>query len=49
MDLRVGGAYPGARRDSSGRVMWAKFLYREVNPPCSLRDLVQAHGNGSCL
>jgi uncharacterized protein YndB with AHSA1/START domain len=33
MDLRVGGAYHGAMRDSSGRVMWAKFVYREIAPP----------------
>src|SRR5579862_6494029 len=33
MDLRVGGAYHGAMRDGSGRVMWAKFVYREVAAP----------------
>lgn len=33
MDLRVGGTYHGAMRDPSGRVMWAKFVYREVVPP----------------
>jgi uncharacterized protein YndB with AHSA1/START domain len=33
MDLRVGGTYLGAMRDPSGRVMWAKFVYREVMPP----------------
>jgi uncharacterized protein YndB with AHSA1/START domain len=32
MDLRAGGAYHGAMRDSSGRVMWAKFVYREIVP-----------------
>jgi uncharacterized protein YndB with AHSA1/START domain len=33
MDLRVGGIYHGAMRDGSGRVMWAKFVYREVAAP----------------
>ncbi len=33
MDLRIGGTYHGAMRDSEGRVMWAKFVYREVVPP----------------
>ncbi|MGB7036229.1 MAG: SRPBCC domain-containing protein [Xanthobacteraceae bacterium] len=33
MDLRVGGTYHGAMRDQSGRVMWAKFVYREVVAP----------------
>lgn len=33
MDLRVGGTYHGAMRDETGRVMWAKFVYREVTPP----------------
>ncbi|MFZ0608002.1 MAG: SRPBCC domain-containing protein [Xanthobacteraceae bacterium] len=33
MDLRVGGTYHGAMRDESGRVMWAKFVYREVVAP----------------
>lgn len=33
MDLRVGGTYHGAMRDSSGRVMWVKFVYREVSSP----------------
>jgi uncharacterized protein YndB with AHSA1/START domain len=33
MDLRIGGAYHGAMRDESGRVMWAKFIYREILPP----------------
>lgn len=32
MDFRVGGIYHGAMRDSSGRVMWAKFVYREIVP-----------------
>jgi uncharacterized protein YndB with AHSA1/START domain len=32
MDLRVGGTYLGAMRDTEGRVMWAKFVYREVTP-----------------
>ena len=33
MDLRVGGTYHGAMRDPDGKVMWAKFVYREVNAP----------------
>jgi len=33
MDLRVGGIYHGAMRDPSGRVMWPKFVYREIVPP----------------
>ncbi len=33
MDLRVDGTYHGAMRDQTGRVMWAKFVYREVVPP----------------
>ncbi len=33
MDLRVGGTYHGAMRDESGRVMWAKFVYREIAAP----------------
>lgn len=33
MDLRVGGNYHGAMRDSDGRVMWAKFVYREISAP----------------
>lgn len=33
MDLRVGGAYHGAMREAAGRVMWAKFTYREIVPP----------------
>ena len=33
MDLRVGGIYHGAMRDPSGRVMWAKFVYREIVAP----------------
>lgn len=33
MDLRVGGTYLGAMRDGAGRVMWAKFVYREIDPP----------------
>jgi uncharacterized protein YndB with AHSA1/START domain len=40
MDLRVGGTYHGAMRDPSGRVMWAKFVYREVAAP---RRLVWVH------
>jgi uncharacterized protein YndB with AHSA1/START domain len=33
MDLRVGGTYHGAMRDAEGRVMWAKFVYREIVAP----------------
>ena len=33
MDLRVGGTYHGAMRDPEGRVIWAKFVYREIAPP----------------
>jgi uncharacterized protein YndB with AHSA1/START domain len=30
MDFRVGGTYLGAMRGPDGRVMWAKFVYREI-------------------
>ncbi len=30
MDFRVGGTYLGAMRDPAGRVMWGKFVYREI-------------------
>jgi uncharacterized protein YndB with AHSA1/START domain len=33
MDLRVNGTYLGAMRDPAGRVMWAKFVYREIVEP----------------
>src|ERR1700687_4242181 len=33
IDLRVGGTYHGAMRDPDGRVMWAKFVYREIAAP----------------
>jgi uncharacterized protein YndB with AHSA1/START domain len=33
MDLRVGGTYHGAMRDELGRIMWAKFVYREITAP----------------
>ena len=33
MDFRVGGTYLGAMRDPGGRVMWAKFVYREIVAP----------------
>jgi uncharacterized protein YndB with AHSA1/START domain len=33
MDLRIGGTYHGAMRDPTGRVMWAKFVYREIAAP----------------
>ena len=40
MDLRVGGTYHGAMRGPDGKIMWAKFVYREVTPP---RRLVWQH------
>src|SRR5262249_24007533 len=40
MDLRVGGTYHGAMRGPDGKIMWAKFVYREVTPP---RRLVWEH------
>jgi uncharacterized protein YndB with AHSA1/START domain len=40
MDFRVGGTYHGAMRDQSGRVMWAKFVYREIVAP---KRLVWVH------
>jgi uncharacterized protein YndB with AHSA1/START domain len=33
MDLRIGGIYHGAMRAPDGRVMWAKFVYREITAP----------------
>jgi uncharacterized protein YndB with AHSA1/START domain len=33
MNFRVGGTYHGAMRDPSGRIMWAKFVYREIVAP----------------
>ena len=33
MDFRIGGTYHGAMRDPTGRVMWAKFVYREIVAP----------------
>jgi uncharacterized protein YndB with AHSA1/START domain len=33
MDLRVGGTYHGAMRAPNGQVMWAKFVYREIDAP----------------
>ena len=33
MDLRVGGTYHGAMRGPDGKVMCAKFIYREIVPP----------------
>jgi len=33
MDLRVGGSYHGALRDETGRIMWAKFVYRAIEAP----------------
>jgi uncharacterized protein YndB with AHSA1/START domain len=40
MDLRIGGTYHSAMRDPEGRVMWAKFIYREIVAP---RLLVWEH------
>jgi uncharacterized protein YndB with AHSA1/START domain len=40
MDFRVGGIYHAAMRGPDGRVMWAKFVYREIVPP---ERLVWAH------
>jgi uncharacterized protein YndB with AHSA1/START domain len=40
MDFRVDGTYLGAMRALDGRVMWAKFVYREIVAP---RRLVWAH------
>jgi uncharacterized protein YndB with AHSA1/START domain len=40
MDLRIGGTYHGAMRDPAGRVMWAKFVYREILAP---KRLVWVH------
>jgi uncharacterized protein YndB with AHSA1/START domain len=40
MDFRVGGIYLGAMRDPTGRVMWARFVYREIAAP---RRLVWVH------
>jgi len=37
MDLRIGGTYRGAMRDPEGRVMWAKFVYREIVAPTAPR------------
>lgn len=33
MDFRVDGTYLGAMRAPDGRVMWAKFVYREISSP----------------
>jgi len=33
MDFRIGGTYLGAMRDDAGRIMWAKFVYREIAAP----------------
>jgi uncharacterized protein YndB with AHSA1/START domain len=40
MDFRVGGTYLGAMRDPAGRVMWGKFVYREI---AAKRRLVWVH------
>jgi uncharacterized protein YndB with AHSA1/START domain len=36
MDLRVGGTYHYGMQTPDGKVMWGKFVYREVTPPQSL-------------
>jgi uncharacterized protein YndB with AHSA1/START domain len=33
MDFRIGGTYHGAMRGPDGRVMWAKFVYRDIVAP----------------
>ena len=33
MDFRTGGTYLGAMRAPDGRVMWAKFVYRDIVAP----------------
>jgi uncharacterized protein YndB with AHSA1/START domain len=33
MDFRIGGIYHAAMRGPDGRVMWAKFVYREIVAP----------------
>ena len=40
MDLRAGGSYHGALRDETGRIMWAKFVYRAIEAP---KRLVWVH------
>lgn len=33
MDFRLGGTYHYGMRTPDGRVMWGKFVYREITPP----------------
>jgi uncharacterized protein YndB with AHSA1/START domain len=33
MDLRVGGTYHYGMETPDGKVMWGKFVYREITPP----------------
>ena len=33
MDLRVGGSYLYGMETPDGKVMWGKFVYREITPP----------------
>ena len=33
MDLRVGGIYHYGMETPDGKVMWGKFVYREITPP----------------
>ena len=33
MDLRAGGSYHYAMETPDGKVMWGKFVYREITPP----------------
>jgi uncharacterized protein YndB with AHSA1/START domain len=33
MDLRVGGTYLYGMETPDGKVMWGKFVYREITPP----------------
>jgi uncharacterized protein YndB with AHSA1/START domain len=36
MDLRVGGTYHYGMETPDGKVMWGKFVYREITPPQKL-------------
>jgi uncharacterized protein YndB with AHSA1/START domain len=36
MDLRVGGSYHYGMEMPDGKVMWGKFVYREITPPQKL-------------
>jgi len=33
MDLRIGGTYLYGMKTPDGKVMWGKFVYREITPP----------------